>query len=93
MILESFNRLFLEPPSCQKMLKLVTSYSDILCLFASMLSNQDLAMIVMGQLRFLVQGLSSQNTTQQHYSEMIEQLGCLFQLSQPVMLKDEMKNF
>lgn len=93
MILESFNRVFVEQASGPKMLKLVTSYSDILCLFASMLGNQDLAMIVMGQLRFLIQGLSSMSTTQQHWSEIIEQLGCLFQLSQPVMLKEEMKNF
>lgn len=92
-LLECFNHLFTDPSTRAKMSGLATSYSDILCLFASKLEHQDLADDVMNQLRNLVQGMAAPASTAQQWSEVIEQLSFLFQLTKPHLLLDEMQHF
>lgn len=75
------------------MSNLATTYSDILCLFASKLESQDLADDVMSQLRNLVQGIAVPTSTPQQWSEIIEQVSYLFQLTKPHLLLDEMQHF
>jgi len=70
-LLTSLNRFFSEkqaslPPT------LLTCYTDILCLFASNINNQELASVVMEQLKHLLVEIGARFSGPEQWSDVIE---------------------
>lgn len=91
-LLTSLNRFFSAKQSSLPP-RLLTCFTDILCLFASNVNNRGLAEVVMEQLKHLLVDIGAQFTGPEQWSDVIDQISLLFQMSAPSLLVDEMQNF
>jgi hypothetical protein len=89
-LLTCLNRFFTETARNKA---LISSYSDVLCLFASNITSSDLATVVMEQIKSLMVGVGNKGATAEQWGELIDQLSLLFQACQPQLLMNEMQSF
>ena len=67
-------------------------YMDVICLFASLINNQELAAVVMDELKILIVEIGSRFVVPEQWDDVIEQISLLFQAALPRLLADEMEN-
>ena len=72
------------PPS------LLVGYTDMICLFASNIKNNELANVVMNQLRSLIAEAGVLFTNPVQWNDIIEQISLLYKASMPKLLVDEL---
>jgi hypothetical protein len=70
-LLVCLNRFFSEKQSSLPA-SLLTCYTDILCLFASNINNQELAQVVMEQLKYLLVEIGSRFVGPEQWSSIVE---------------------
>jgi hypothetical protein len=73
--------------------ELLCCFTDAMCLFASKINNEDLAKVVMFQLRQLILEVGDKLNEPDLWIDIIEQVSLLYQQTIPQILEDEMKKF
>jgi len=73
--------------------ELLCCFMDAMCLFASKINNEDLAKVVMFQLRQLILEVGDKLNEPDLWIDIIEQISLLYQQTIPQILEDEMKKF
>ena len=69
-----------------------TCYMDVISLFASNINNQELAAVVMEQLKVLIVQTGARFVAPGQWDDVIEQMSLLFQATLPRLLVEEMQN-